>query len=45
MTSLLLQITPAGWFGIKIIAMYLFHYYGFFLKKTAQKAGLMGYRF
>jgi hypothetical protein len=45
MTSLLLRIYAREWFGIKITAMYLFHYYGFFLKKNAQKAGLMGHRF
>jgi hypothetical protein len=37
------DFTPAGWFGGKIIAMHLFHYYGFFLEKNAQKAGLMGH--
>jgi len=38
------DFTAAGWFGGKIIAMYPFNYYGFFLEKNAQKAGLMGYR-
>jgi hypothetical protein len=37
--------TPAGWFGIIIIATYLFHYYCFFLEKTTLKAGLIGLRF
>jgi hypothetical protein len=49
MTSLLLpafaNLRLLGWFGIKIIATYLFHYYCFFLEKIAQKAGLIGVRF
>jgi hypothetical protein len=34
-----------GCFGVKIISAYVFHYYRFFLEKTAQKAGLIGLRF
>jgi len=39
------DFTSAGRFGSKIISMYLFHYYSFFLEKNAQKAGLIGHRF
>jgi hypothetical protein len=45
MTSPLLRIYTHRLAWPKITAMYLFHYYDFFLENNAQKAGLMGCRF
>jgi hypothetical protein len=39
------DLRSMGCFGVKIISAYVFHYYRFFLEKTAQKAGLIGLRF